>query len=92
MVLTGGEEVWLELAFETSTEDAVGFEREILAAARAALVELGPDWELVPMKEVVGMDWMELVLVDVVGDAADGVEGVAVIDVPTLKEESGCGY
>lgn len=33
MVLTGGEDVRLELIFETSTEDAVTIEREILAAA-----------------------------------------------------------
>jgi hypothetical protein len=58
MVLIGGEEVWLELAFETSTEDGVGFEREVLAAARAALVGLRPELELelVLIKEVVGMD------------------------------------
>jgi hypothetical protein len=35
---------------------------------------------------------MKLALAIVVGDAAAVVEGAAVIDAPTLKEGSGCGY
>jgi hypothetical protein len=86
MVLTGGEDVRLELIFETSTEDAVTIEREILAAAWAPLVGLRLELELVLIKEVAGTEWMELAVKIVVRD------GVAGIDVPTLKEESSCGY
>jgi hypothetical protein len=106
MVLIGGEceGIGLEITFETSAEGAVAIGKEILAAASAPALEtvvglkleLELELELVVIKAVVGMNWMELAVVlvvgYVVGNATAGVEGVAEIDVPTLKKQSGCGY